>query len=460
LGVYANAALVGSPAGPAPYNGSKGNWRFDNIVFHGTPTLTSNVEYLRLDNDGQTLDIWNSASDAGTPNQQMPASEIGGLDFAGPAGADEVILDLSNGNPLPDGPLNFTGGSGQNTIDIIGTTGNDTATVNGSTITVNSTADGTDTVSYTGANTIVFNGDGGSDTLTQTAQPGNGATLSFVNPTASDTLNVNGGTFTVPASAPGGGHLSYTLGTLSIGLGAKVAMALSDTPADQTTMTVSSLSDAGTLDITNNTVVVNYGVGNPAPTAAIRLLIQSGYNNAAFNGIGITSSKVASVNAAHNNTHLYAVAYANASDTAVANDHFTPGTIVIEPALVGDSNLDGKVSFPDFQLLSASFNQPNTSWDQGNFNYGPSTNFGEFQLLSSNFNNSTPLDSAVEVSSDSGLTDSADVVSTAPATPAPTPSAKSSSKTAIAAVAASVSSISGGVEFSETPITESLLGGD
>jgi hypothetical protein len=35
VGQYANAALVGSPAAPAPYNGSKGNWRFDNIVFHG-----------------------------------------------------------------------------------------------------------------------------------------------------------------------------------------------------------------------------------------------------------------------------------------------------------------------------------------------------------------------------------------------------------------------------------------
>ncbi|MFI5380338.1 MAG: beta strand repeat-containing protein, partial [Tepidisphaerales bacterium] len=34
-GQYANAALVGNPPGPAAYNGSKGNWRFDNIVFHG-----------------------------------------------------------------------------------------------------------------------------------------------------------------------------------------------------------------------------------------------------------------------------------------------------------------------------------------------------------------------------------------------------------------------------------------
>ncbi len=35
---YANAALTGNPPAPAPYNGSKGNWRFDNIVVHGDPT--------------------------------------------------------------------------------------------------------------------------------------------------------------------------------------------------------------------------------------------------------------------------------------------------------------------------------------------------------------------------------------------------------------------------------------
>jgi hypothetical protein len=45
-------------------------------------------------------------------------------------------------------------------------------------------------------------------------------------------------------------------------------------------------------------------------------------------------------------------------------------------------------------LLSASFNQPNTSWDQGNFNYGASTNFADFQLLAANFNDSTSLDAA------------------------------------------------------------------
>jgi hypothetical protein len=155
-----------------------------------------------------------------------------------------------------------------------------------------------------------------------------------------------------------------------------------------------TLNGTGTLDITDNAMVIDYGAGNPSPTAMIAGEIKSGYNGDAWNGTGIISSKVAAVNAALHNPHAYAVAYANASDPAVAVDHFTPGTVVIEPAIVGDANLDGKVNFSDFQLLSASFNQPNTSWDQGNFNYGTGTNFTDFQLLAANFNDSTSLDNA------------------------------------------------------------------
>jgi hypothetical protein len=150
----------------------------------------------------------------------------------------------------------------------------------------------------------------------------------------------------------------------------------------------------GQLDITDNKVVINYGVGNPSPVGAIGAYINSGYNGDAWNGVGIMSSQVASVNAAKGNAHLYAVAYANASDAAVAVDGFAPGTVVIEPAIVGDANLDGKVNFSDFQLLAASFNSVGTSWDQGNFNYGSSTNFTDFQLLAANFNDSTTLDNA------------------------------------------------------------------
>ena len=170
-------------------------------------------------------------------------------------------------------------------------------------------------------------------------------------------------------------------------------MALSDIPADATVLTVNTLNDLGTIDITNNTLDINYGV-NISPVAAIGTLVKTGYNNAGFNGTGITSSKVKSVNAAHSNSHLYAVGYADSADTAVALDHFATNTVVVKAAIVGDANLDGKVSYTDSQLLSANINSNNTSWDQANFNFGPKTAYIDFQLLSANINDSTPLDNA------------------------------------------------------------------
>jgi hypothetical protein len=155
-----------------------------------------------------------------------------------------------------------------------------------------------------------------------------------------------------------------------------------------------SINSYGQLDITDNKVVINYGVGNPSPVSSIGAYINSGYNGDTWNGVGIVSSKVASVNASLGDPHAYGIGYADASDPAVAVDDFTPGTVVIEPAIVGDANLDGKVNFSDFQLLAASFNGNNTSWDQGNFNYDAKTNFSDFQLLAANFNNSTTLDNA------------------------------------------------------------------
>jgi len=161
-------------------------------------------------------------------------------------------------------------------------------------------------------------------------------------------------------------------------------------------ITVSSLIiDPAVLNVNDNTVVIAAGANAAAQTAAVAGYVASGYNSGLWNGAGINSAKVASVNAAHTNTHLYGIGYANSSDAAVAgHPGFVAGTVVIKPAIIGDANMDGTVNYTDFQLLAASFNGVNTTWDQGNFNYDGTTNFTDFQLLAANFNDSTALDSA------------------------------------------------------------------
>jgi hypothetical protein len=141
-----------------------------------------------------------------------------------------------------------------------------------------------------------------------------------------------------------------------------------------------TLQNSATLDLTGSTLTYMYNAASD-PISAIAGYLASGYNNGAWNGAGIISSTVASLNASQS-ALIYAVGYADGADgiTSVSS-----GEIEIMPTLAGDAKLQGNVVFGDFQLLSQYFGQTGTSWDEGNFTYGSTTNFGDFQLLSQNF---------------------------------------------------------------------------
>jgi hypothetical protein len=209
-------------------------------------------------------------------------------------------------------------------------------------------------------------------------------------------------TFSQPAPILNNGKLSVSgtgsmgkltgTGTLAVQYGATLTLSPKSGTSQQGGL---SIDPAGTLDINDNTLVINYGVGNPSPVATIGGYIGLGYNGGTFTGVGIISSMVAAVNAKDRDPTLFAIGYADGSDVAVAGRKgFAPGTVVIEPAIVGDANLDGVVNFTDFQLLAANFNRTGTTWDEADFNYSGKTNFTDFQLLAANFNDSTSLDAA------------------------------------------------------------------
>jgi hypothetical protein len=356
--------------------------------------LTAPIEYVRLDANGVHADIWNNATASGPPVQTILLSDISSLTYTGPAGGDALIVDYSNGNPLPASGLTFTGGAGTNTLEVIGTTGNDSATVNGSTLSV-TTPYGTSSIAYTGASTIVFDGNAlGVNTLTQAAQPGGGASLVFYQPTALDTLDINGGTFTVPANSPGGDILDFTLGTVSIAAGAKLVLAASDAPADQTILAINNLTVAGMLDLTDNVVEINYMPGND-PITTIQGYLKSGYNNDTWTGTGITSSNAAADPA------LYAVGYAegnlDSGTPAAANQ------IYIKNTLAGDANLDGTVNFADLLTVSQNFNKTNEDWAHGDFNYQGTVNFADLLLVSQNFNKQLAAGQVAQMSDSSGI---------------------------------------------------------
>ena len=195
-------------------------------------------------------------------------------------------------------------------------------------------------------------------TLNQGGLVNNGtvATLgnSVVGPmSGTGTLNIEGGTLQLAA-----GSGLNSVGSLSIGAGEA-------------------------LDISNNTLIINYGSG-PDPIASIAAMIQAGYANHTWLGTAAVPNIISSN--AQTNSGSYGIGYSDYND--VGNPAgLSSGQIEITYTLLGDANLDHKVNGSDFILMAANYHDSVTAgWDKGDFNYDNSVNGSDFVLLADNFN--------------------------------------------------------------------------
>jgi len=239
-------------------------------------SLSANLEYLRLDPDGLHVDIWNNATASGAPGESILASSISTVTYLGPSGGDIVVLDFSNGDPLPTGGISLSGGAGQNTLEIIG------------------------------------------------SRPGNNAAVA-----------ISGGSFSIPASAANSanaGTQNNVLGTVSIAAGAELALAPSDSQADQTVLSVNNLVIAGTLDITNNTLLANEA---KVAESQIATWVQN-----APAAPCIMSSLVIGPGAVANR----AVGYGDWNQDPLS---VPAGDVEVKYTVTGDTNLDGVVDQAD-----------------------------------------------------------------------------------------------------------------
>jgi len=139
-----------------------------------------------------------------------------------------------------------------------------------------------------------------------------------------------------------------------------------------------AISGTGTLDLTNNALIISYTGTSPISTIAKE--IAEGYAGGAWTGSGITSSVL--LNGAN---PKYGIGYADAADAGNPAG-LASGQIEVMYTLLGDANLDGKVNGIDFAILAANFNKAVGGWDQGDFNYDGAANGSDFALLAENFN--------------------------------------------------------------------------
>jgi lysophospholipase L1-like esterase len=176
-------------------------------------------------------------------------------------------------------------------------------------------------------------------------------------------------------------------GSLAIGSGDAAGFLQLSSSSGASTVGSLTISTGSTLDITNNTVFINYGSAAD-PISAINSYLATG---------AIISSTVTDANATQTAV-VYAVGSADGADGIVSG--LSSGPIEIMPTLAGDAKLQGTVNFGDFQLLVQYFGHANTSWDEGDFTYSGTTNFGDFQLLAQDFGS---ISTALSAGTSTGL---------------------------------------------------------
>jgi hypothetical protein len=388
VGSLSSSGLYTAPAsggGTATVQASSGSISGSTTVFV-IPTVingTTSADTIRVVRSGAYLQIY--LNNPATPALTDAFALFSSLTINGNGGNDSINIDFSGGaSPVPAGGLfvNGTAGDVGDTLIVTGTNTNDSAIINSSTITLNSS-----TISYNGFESIIFNGNGGSDSLTQTAQPGNSAALVFDGSTtggtsSSDTLNVNAGTFTFPPPNAGTGLVPLDLAAINIG-GGTVVLPSAAILTDRWVLTVGSLAiTAGQLNLGGSDMIVHDGDIN-----AISDALQTGFANGFWNGPGIASTaaqsdptQLTSLGMLSNNTGTGTLYSSFDNQPAVATDVFVKYTYY------GDANLDGIVDGSDYSRIDNGFLTGMNGWANGDFNYDRQLDGSYYTLIDNAFN--------------------------------------------------------------------------
>ena len=156
-----------------------------------------------------------------------------------------------------------------------------------------------------------------------------------------------------------------------------------------------SIAPTGKLDLENNTAIVW-----EAPASAVRAQVIAGRAStgigAAWNGNGITSSTVATANAAEPDSR--SIGYSlNSSLPLGPYDEFhlvpvEPDSVLIAVTRTGDANLDGVVNDDDVTIVGATYapGVPNPNWAMGDFDYNGFVDDDDVTLLGALYDPDAP----------------------------------------------------------------------
>jgi hypothetical protein len=134
-------------------------------------------------------------------------------------------------------------------------------------------------------------------------------------------------------------------------------------------------SGTGKFDLNDNDAIIKN-----AQRGDVQPLVAAGYSGGSWNGTGVTSTVAA--NDASHATGLAVIQASDAGYTSFDSQTVTTSDVLVKYTWVGDANLDGKVTFDDFQdfLLGYSGTQQ-ADWFTGDFNYTGQVNFDDFNIF-------------------------------------------------------------------------------
>jgi hypothetical protein len=145
-----------------------------------------------------------------------------------------------------------------------------------------------------------------------------------------------------------------------------------------------NIASGGTLDLANNSLIVDYGSGAD-PASTVRSELISGYNSVGgqagnWKGTGLSSSVAAA------NPSAFALGYAdggNAIDRA--NTGVPAGEVEVKYTVAGDANLSGGVDLSDLVIIASDFGQTGADWAEGDVNYDGNVDLSDLVIVASNF---------------------------------------------------------------------------
>ncbi|MGH7177476.1 MAG: hypothetical protein ACREJC_08865, partial [Tepidisphaeraceae bacterium] len=326
---------------------------------------------------GNGNDTINLGAGLGVPVSIAASNGTDNLNLTGTSGVDTFTIDASN----IDGPG----------YDITGYTNVENTNIN-----AGDGADVFDMNALSGTRTIFANGEGGNDTVNVTNATffnprfngGTGANffnlnsgdlgyLSDLGASSTDmTVNVNAGTFHF--------HASQRLTALNVASGARADMVANGNNVMRTALL--SISGTGILDLQDNDMILDYTAGSPLST--VESLIASGRNFGAWDGPGITST--VALNDADSNTTLgtlegsdyIAVSGGSTFDAQTIDST----TVVVKYTYYGDSDFSGNVTLDDYANTDGGFLLSSTGWLNGDFDgSGGSPDLDDYSLIDGAF---------------------------------------------------------------------------